>query len=120
MSTRSNDQAVIKRRPNGTYAPGQSGCADRAKAYRERQRQIKAFEAEFLNAVVNDVGGKKKLTALELILAQQAASELAKARFEPDPALRVRLSRSATSIIDRIRDGVANRTQRPSLGAFAL
>jgi hypothetical protein len=110
----------VKRRPDGTFAPGQSGCPDSHLRKQERLRQAKAIEAELLRAIVADCGGKKALTALELILAQQAASELARARFEKNPSLRVRLTRSATALIDRLRNGVAKRAQPHSLGAFRI
>jgi len=93
----------------GRFKPGNS-------EHRARKRYV----ADLLAAIVSDCGGKKKLTALELIYAQQAAAELAKARRVRDPALRVRLTRSATALIDRVREATEKRAQPPNLGAFGL
>ena len=94
----------------GRFCPGNT-------QYHARKRHV----AELLAAIVSDLGGKKaKLTTLELALAQQAAIELAKARREKDAALKVRLTRSATNLIDRLRSATEKRAAPPNLGAFGL
>jgi dsRNA-specific ribonuclease len=110
---------AIRRLPNGQWVKGVSGNPEAAKRYWAKQAAIAAYEAALLAAIIADLG-KAKLTKLEHMLAQQAALELSKARYEKDAALRVRLSRSATSIIDRLRNGVEKRNPQPSLGTFRL
>jgi hypothetical protein len=112
---------AIRRLPNGQWPKGVSGNPEAAKRYWERQAAMKAHEAELLAAIIADCsGGKAKLTKLEHHLAQQAASELAQARYTKQPDLKVRLTRSATALIDRLRSATEKRNPPPSLGAFRL
>jgi hypothetical protein len=106
----------VKRRANGTFAPGVSGNPQRHLQHVERQRLMRAKEADLLRAITDDAGGE--LSALDLAFAQQAAAQLAKAEYTSQSDLKVRLTRSAAMLVDRIRVSVASRRERKPVTAF--
>jgi hypothetical protein len=100
-------QQAIQRLPNGRWPKGQSGCPEVHNRYVERQRLMREEAAALETAVIAELGGKRKLSALELILAGQVASELAKSRHIKDTEMRVRSLRAATALLDRLKAGRA-------------
>ena len=95
------------RRINGRFAKGYSGNPAGHKTFAANQALIRKHAAELLKALRDEFSGK--LSAVDLVFAEQAALMLAKAQISEKH--RVHLTTKAGAIIERLRERYPARKQ---------
>lgn len=106
----------MRRTATGQFQKGCSGNPDGGRLLAERNELAKARIVEMTAAITAEFPGQ--LTALETVYVNEAARQFARASFTHDDALRVRLVRSATALVERIRQGRRERKAAEPVTAF--
>jgi hypothetical protein len=112
-----SQSAIRKRFPqrrNATsFKPGNTARRGSMAKQIDRAAQIAAREETLSKAILGDLGGD--LSPFEVALVKVAAEQMAQAERTQHGDSKVRLTRSAMALVDRVRATIRERQPEPSL-----